>query len=102
MLIFTVLFLSHLWTAAQSIWTPNDDEYITNVIIEESANIARNEIVYRELLPKGREFNLSLGLIIQYPEQVLGDNPQDNRRAYKEILNNISTSQSRLVETSAC
>jgi hypothetical protein len=91
MLIFTVLFLSHLWTAAQSIWTPNDDEYITNVIIEESANIARNEIVYRELLPKGREFNLSLGLIMQYPEQVLGDNPQDNRRAYKEILNNINT-----------
>jgi DNA helicase HerA-like ATPase len=43
------------------------------------------------LLPKGREFNLSLGLIIQYPEQVLGDNPQDNRRAYKEILNNINT-----------
>ncbi|MDB9234943.1 ATP-binding protein [Halorubrum ezzemoulense] len=89
--VFTVLFLSHLWTAAQSIWTPNDDEYITNVIIEESANIARNEIVYRELLPKGREFNLSLGLIMQYPEQVLGDNPQDNRRAYKEILNNINT-----------
>jgi len=88
---FTVLFLSHLWTSAQSIWTPNDDEYITNVIIEESANIARNEIVYRELLPKGREFNLSLGLIMQYPEQVLGDNPHDNRRAYKEILNNINT-----------
>ena len=89
--VFTVLFLSHLWTSAQSIWTPDDDEYITNVIIEESANIARNEIVYRELLPKGREFNLSLGLIMQYPEQVLGDNPQDNRRAYKEILNNINT-----------
>ncbi|MDB2275434.1 ATP-binding protein [Halorubrum ezzemoulense] len=89
--LFTVLFLSHLWTSAQSIWTPDDDEYITNVIIEESANIARNEIVYRELLPKGREFNLSLGLIMQYPEQVLGDNPHDNRRAYKEILNNINT-----------
>ncbi|MEZ3165237.1 ATP-binding protein [Halorubrum miltondacostae] len=89
--VFTVLFLSHLWTAAQSIWTPDNDEYITNVIIEESANIARNEIVYRELLPKGREFNLSLGLIMQYPEQVLGDNPNDNRRAYKEILNNINT-----------
>ncbi|PHQ40153.1 hypothetical protein DJ69_02905 [Halorubrum persicum] len=89
--IFAVLFLSHLWTSVQSLWTPNDDDYIANVIIEESANIARNEIVYNELLPKGREFNLSLGLIMQYPEQVLGEDPQGNRRAYQEILNNVNT-----------
>ncbi|MFD1635326.1 ATP-binding protein (plasmid) [Haloplanus ruber] len=89
--VFTVLFLSHLWTSVQSIWTPNDDDYIANVIIEESANIARNEIVYNELLPKGREFNLSLGLIMQYPEQVLGEDPRGNRRAYQEILNNVNT-----------
>jgi hypothetical protein len=89
--VFTVLFLSHLWTSVQSIWTPDRDDYIANVIIEESANIARNEIVYRELLPKGREFNLSLGLIMQYPEQVLGEDPRANKRAYKEILNNINT-----------
>jgi len=31
---FTVLFLSHLWTSVRSIWTPNDDDYIANVIIE--------------------------------------------------------------------
>jgi hypothetical protein len=89
--IFAVLFLSHLWTSVQSLWTPSDDDYIANVIIEESANIARNEIVYNELLPKGREFNLSLGLIMQYPEQVLGEDPQGNRRAYQEILNNVNT-----------
>ncbi|WP_277543192.1 hypothetical protein [Haloarcula laminariae] len=89
--IFTVLFLSHLWTSVQSIWTPDRDDYIANVIIEESANIARNEIVYQELLPQGRESNLSLGLIMQYPEQVLGENPRENRRAYKEILNNVNT-----------
>jgi hypothetical protein len=89
--IFAVLFLSHLWTSVQSLWTPNDDDYIANVIIEESANIARNEIVYNELLPKGREFNLSLGLIMQYPEQVLGEDPRSNRRAYQEILNNVNT-----------
>jgi len=69
---FTVLFLSHLWTSVRSIWTPNDDDYIANVIIEESADVARTEIVYEDLLPKGREFNLSLGLIMRYPEQVLG------------------------------
>ena len=89
--VFTVLFLSHMWTAAQSIWTPDDDNYIANVIVEESANIARNEIVYKDLLPKGREFNISLGLIMQFPEQVLGDNPHENKRAYKEILNNVNT-----------
>ncbi|NGM71379.1 ATP-binding protein [Natronolimnobius sp. AArcel1] len=89
--IFTVLFLSHLWTSVQSIWTPNSEDYITNVIIEESSDVARNEIVYNELLPKGREFNLSLGLIMQYPEQVLGEDPHANRRAYKEILNNVNT-----------
>jgi len=89
--VFTVLFLSHLWTSVQSLWTPSGDDYIANVIIEESANIARNEIVYNELLPKGREFNLSLGLIMQYPEQVLGEDPRSNRRAYQEILNNVNT-----------
>jgi hypothetical protein len=89
--VFTVLFLSHLWTSVQSLWTPDDEDYIGNVVIEESADVARNEIVYRELLPKGREFNLSLGLIMQYPEQVLGEDPSSNRRAYQEILNNVNT-----------
>ncbi|EMA06172.1 ATP-binding protein [Haloarcula marismortui] len=89
--IFSVLFLSHLWRSVQSLWTPDADDYIANVIIEESANIARNEIVYNELLPKGREFNLSLGLIMQYPEQVLGEDPRANRRSYQEILNNVNT-----------
>ena len=28
---------------------------------------------------------------MQYPEQVLGENPRDNKRAYKEILNNVNT-----------
>jgi len=89
--VFSVLFLSHLWTAAQAIWTPDDDDYIANMIIEESANIARNEIVYKELLPQGREFNISLGLIMQFTEQVLGEDEFANRRAYREILNNVNT-----------
>jgi len=87
---FTVLFLSHLWTSVRSIWTPNDDDYIANVIIEESADVARTEIVYEDLLPKGREFNLSLGLIMQYPEQVLGTT-HGRTGGPGEILNNINT-----------
>lgn len=88
---FTVLFLSHLWTAGRSIWTPNNDEHIVNLIIEESANIVRSKIVYEDLLPQGRKFNLSMGLIMQYPEQVLGENPDANQRAYGEMLNNVKT-----------
>jgi len=89
--VFSVLFLSHLWTAAQAIWIPEDDDYIANMIIEESAKIARNKIVYKELLPQGREFNISLGLIMQLTEQVLGEDEFANVRAYREILNNVNT-----------
>lgn len=89
--LFTVLFLSHFWTSTKSIWTPDADDYIANIIIEEAADIARTSIVYQDLLPQGREFNLSLGLIMQYPEQVLGEDPSQNSRAYKEIMNNVNT-----------
>jgi hypothetical protein len=89
--VFSMLFLSHLYTAAKSLWTPDTEDYIANVIIEESAEIARTKIVYSDLVPKGREFNISLGLIMQYTEQVLGEDRHRNQRPYKEILNNINT-----------
>lgn len=37
---FTALSLSHLWTSAKSIWTPSGEDYITNVIVEEAADVA--------------------------------------------------------------
>jgi len=89
--IFSVLFLSHLWTALTSLHTPDKDDYVANVVIEESAPLGRSELVYDELLPQGREFDLSMELVMQYPEQVLGDNPNTNMKAYKEVLNNINT-----------
>ena len=88
---FTVLFLSHLWSSAKSLYTPEKDNYCANVIIEESAPIARSDIVVESLLPQGRKFGLSLGLIMQYPEQVLGSDPDANQTAYSELLNNVKT-----------
>jgi hypothetical protein len=32
-----------------------------------------------------------MGLVMQYPEQVLGENPDANQRAYGEMLNNVKT-----------
>jgi hypothetical protein len=90
--IFSQVFLSHLWTSIQSLWTPNSDDYIANVIIEESAPIARSEIVYDGFLPRGREFNVCLGLIMQYPQQVVPDGTYpSSSTAYHEILNNVNT-----------
>ena len=88
---FNVLFLSHLWTAIKSLHTPNNDDYVVNCLIEESAPLARSNIVHNKLLPEGREFDLSMGLVMQYPAQVLGDNPQKNKTVYTEVLNNINT-----------
>jgi hypothetical protein len=89
--VFTALFLSHLITALKSLDTPTKDNYTTNVIIEEAAPIARSELVHQELLPEGRKFDLSVGLIMQYPEQVLGEKPKRNETAYREVLNNVNT-----------
>ncbi len=89
---FSQLFLSHLWTAVQSLWTPSKDDYIANVIIEESAQIAQSEIVYDGFLPRGREFNVCLGLIMQYPQQVVPEGAYpSSSTAYHEILNNVNT-----------
>ena len=94
----TMVLLSNLWDAAQG-WSDESrtdedepmasDEKIANVIIEEAAAVATSELVYEEFLPQGRGFGVSLGLIMQYPDQV-NDHSRSNR-PYKEILNNVKT-----------
>jgi len=88
--VFSVLFLSHLWTAAQAIWTPDDDDYIANMIIEESANIARNEIVYKELLPKAESSTSRSDSSCSSLSRCLvkTSSPTD---VHTEILNNVNT-----------
>ncbi|MFC6616298.1 ATP-binding protein [Halopenitus salinus] len=86
---FTLLVLSNLWDAVQVRKNDgrSDYEYLTNVIIEESAPIVSSTIVSEQLLPMGRSFGLCLGLVMQFPEQVR----DRSERAYKELLNNVRT-----------
>ncbi|MFC5973936.1 hypothetical protein ACFPYI_21650 [Halomarina salina] len=97
----TMILLSNLWDAVQGrrgrgrslTGDVNDDEdaddTIVNMIIEEAAPVATSSLVYEQFIPQGRAFGVSLGLILQYPEQVAQYSTSD--RAYTEILNNVKT-----------
>ncbi|MFB9809109.1 hypothetical protein ACFFQF_30245 [Haladaptatus pallidirubidus] len=87
----TMLLLSNLWDAVQGRTdeSTTGEDKIANVIIEEAAAVATSELVYEEFLPQGRGFGVSLGLIMQYPDQVNDHTVSD--RPYKEILNNVKT-----------
>lgn len=98
----TMILLSNLWDAVQGrrgqgrSLTGNGggnessaDETIVNMIIEEAAPVATSSLVYEQFIPQGRAFGVSLGLILQYPEQVAQYSTSD--RAYTEILNNVKT-----------
>lgn len=87
----TMLFMSNLWDAVQLRRRDGkkgtDYRKITNLIIEEAAAVASTNLVYKELLPQGRSFGLALGLVMQFPEQVI----ERSERAYDELLNNVKT-----------
>ncbi|MFC6784828.1 ATP-binding protein [Halobaculum halobium] len=85
----TLLLLSNLWDAVQVRRRDDQTDYekLTNLIIEEAAPVASTKLVSEQLLPQGRSFGLSMGLVMQFPEQVRNR----NERAYDEVLNNIKT-----------
>ncbi|MFC7325874.1 ATP-binding protein [Halorubrum rutilum] len=85
----TLLLLSNLWDAVQVRRRDGQTDYekLTNLIIEEAAPVASTTLVSEQLLPQGRSFGLSMGLVMQFPEQVRNR----NERAYDEVLNNIKT-----------
>ncbi|SFL63152.1 hypothetical protein SAMN04487950_4416 [Halogranum rubrum] len=98
----TMILLSNLWDAVQgrrgggrslnggARQSESDaDDSIVNMIIEEAAAVATSSLVYEQFIPQGRAFGVSLGLILQYPEQVAQYSTSD--RAYTEILNNVKT-----------
>ncbi|WP_408960190.1 ATP-binding protein [Natrinema sp. 74] len=98
----TMILLSNLWDAVQgrrgggrslnggSRQSESDaDDTIVNMIIEEAAPVATSSLVYEQFIPQGRAFGVSLGLILQYPEQVAQYSTSD--RPYTEILNNVKT-----------
>ncbi|EJN56891.1 hypothetical protein HSB1_47080 [Halogranum salarium B-1] len=97
----TMVLLSNLWDAVQGRrgrgrsltrrdTQPSDaEDTIVNMVIEEAAAVATSSLVYEQFIPQGRAFGVSLGLIMQYPEQVALHSTSD--RPYTEILNNVKT-----------
>ncbi|WP_128478895.1 ATP-binding protein [Halorussus pelagicus] len=85
----TLLLLSNLWDAVQVRRRDGQTDYekLTNLIIEEAAPVASTKLVSEQLLPQGRSFGLSMGLVMQFPGQVRNR----SERAYDEVLNNIKT-----------
>lgn len=66
---------------------PWPDDHLVNLIIDEAASVAVSDII-NKMLEQGRSFNLSVGLSMQFPEQMKtggGD------RMYRNVLNNIAT-----------
>ncbi|MFC6763632.1 ATP-binding protein [Natrinema soli] len=85
---FTTVLLSNLWHAIQRRRRTNP-ENVVNVILEEAAPFVATELVADQLLPQGRSSGLSLGFIMQYPEQV--KSWDDGNGAYEELLTEVHT-----------
>jgi DNA helicase HerA-like ATPase len=66
---------------------PWGDNHRVNLIIDEAASVAVSSIMDK-MLEQGRSFNLSVGLSMQFPEQMKG---AGSDRTYKNVLNNVAT-----------
>jgi len=85
---FTTVLLSNLWHSIQRRRRTNP-ENVVNVIMEEAAPFVATELVADQLLPQGRSSGLSLGFIMQYPEQV--KKFHNGNGAYEELLTEVHT-----------
>ncbi|WP_254279284.1 ATP-binding protein [Haloarcula marina] len=66
---------------------PTDmDRPLVNVYVEEAASIAVSSLL-SELLSQSRSFDCALTLAMQFPAQL----QETSNRAYREVLNNVST-----------
>ena len=63
------------------------DDYVANLLIDEAASIVVSEVL-NDLLEKGREFQLSVELVSQFPEQM---ELEGDREVYLNVLNNIGS-----------
>lgn len=65
---------------------PWSDDHLVNLVVDEAASVADSDIMDK-MLEQGRSFNLSVGLSMQFPEQMrdAGD------RTYRNVLNNIAS-----------
>jgi len=89
----TLVLLSGLWDDIRE--RDKETDYpLVNLIIEEAAPYAATDLMTEHMLPKARAFNLSLGLIMQYPGQVKAE----NERTYDEIRNNVHSTMFGKIE----
>jgi hypothetical protein len=63
------------------------DDYVVNLLIDEAASVVVSEVM-NDLLEKGRSFRLSVGLSLQFPEQI---EEEGNRQVYLNVLNDVAT-----------
>src|SRR6056297_1821126 len=61
------------------------DDYVVNLLVDEAASVVVSDIM-NDLLEKGRGFRLSVGLSMQFPEQL---EVEGGRKVYLNALNNI-------------
>ncbi|MBX0296567.1 conjugal transfer protein [Haloarcula nitratireducens] len=64
------------------------DDYVVNLLVDEAASVVVSDIM-NDLLEKGRGFRLSVGLSMQFPEQM---ETEGGRKIYLNALNNIGSS----------
>jgi hypothetical protein len=84
-----IVLLSNLWSALRRRRRrapPSSDLPLVTVVIEEAATVAGTDLV-SELLAQARGFGASMTLAMQFPGQ-LADR---DKRAYREVLNNVGT-----------
>lgn len=86
-LIMTGLILTNLWDALQEAKREDwDDNHVVNCIIDEASSVAVSDIM-NNMLEKGRGFGLSVGLAMQFPEQMRAI----SETAYMNVLNNVGS-----------
>ncbi|WP_139171219.1 type IV secretory system conjugative DNA transfer family protein [Halorientalis regularis] len=93
-----LIVLSQLWTALRRRGRRRGGESLplVNVYLEEAGNVAGSEIL-DALLSEGREFQVSMTLAMQFPQQLADTDTRattaggDGATTYDEVLNNVGT-----------
>jgi DNA helicase HerA-like ATPase len=87
--VITLVIITHLWFAIRRRRERAGSEAdlpLVNLYIEEAAKVAASSAL-TELLSEARGFDLSVALMVQFPEQLR----EKSKRLHKEVLNNVST-----------
>ncbi|WP_440005403.1 type IV secretory system conjugative DNA transfer family protein [Halomicrococcus sp. SG-WS-1] len=86
--VLALVVLSNLWTALRrrARREPDAEQPLVNLYLEEAASLAVTDVL-NDLLAQSRSFDCAVTLAMQFPAQLRGL----DKRAYDEVLNNIST-----------